>query len=189
MTKLFTALFMTALAVLLITGTAYAEEGSGATGATADLDFDITVDEGFYVKLGSSGATIDTASMTLDGVGDGTTHYFTPSFGITLDIIANVGAIDSVYLTADTATDNLANGGGTRFSSSANGWGDIRAQGTGDFTFVVNYDGTADQSLQNWTGPIDVSGNLRHSFVYSIGDTREAGNYTGRITLTVDGTP
>ncbi len=186
MTKIFTAILAAALALLLITCTAYAYEEQGASEAEADLNFEITVEEGFYIKVGSAGTTVDTIYLSIPAVGDGWGHMFAP---VSLNIVGNVAPGDSVYLTAATDAYPLQNSLGELFSPTGNGWGDINVSGSGDFTFNTSYDGTGNQLLESWTGSQTLSGSINHSFTYPAGDTRPYGVHIGTVRYTVDALP
>ena len=175
----FLMVFLTIVAALGTTEMAWAESRLQAGGASpqARLDFRITLPTLLYLQIGTTGATVDRITFTLNnipgtgavqGTSSGTYPVpvraagFVPR-GQTMTIRAN----SSVPLT--NGSENI------RFDN-------IRWTATGNFT-SGRFNDTANQSVRSWTGSGNRTGTYR--FYYDNDEYHGSGTYNGQVTYTL----
>ena len=175
----FLGVLVMGLMLLLGTSPAWAESDVGIdSNAVVHLDFQVRLPQILYLRIGTSGATIDTVGFDVKDV---------PENQSTVDgdnsPEVRVGAIvannATVTLSADSSTDMVGSTTGTNMPFST-----ISCSGSGSFSSVsLTFNGTASQQIWQGTGRGFRSGTF--SYTYANSYDYPPDTYDGTVTYTL----
>jgi len=176
----FLGVLVMGLMLLLGTSPAWAESDVGRNSdAVVHLDFQVRLPQILFLRIGSSGATVDTVGFDVKDV---------PENQSTVDgdnsPEVRVGAIvannATVTLSADSSKEMVGSGTGTKMPFST-----ISCTGSGNFSSVSDlaFDGTASQQIWQGTGRGFRSGTF--SYTYANSYDYPPDTYDGQVTYTL----
>lgn len=153
--------------------------GVGGAPATAQLNFQVTLNQLLLLQIGSPGATINTVSCTVSTIpGTGSVPMISDGTNpVPTRVSAVVPAGATVTLTVNSVIAPLTSGPNTipfsQISCSANGDG---------FT-SYSFNDTASQQLNQWTGSGNRLGD--YTFSYKNENYYPTGTYNGHVIYTL----
>ena len=175
----FLGVLVMGLMLLLGTSPAWAESDVGINSdAMVHLDFQVNLPQILYLRIGTSGGTIDTVTFNVTDVRQNQSTV--P--GDTSPQVA-VGAIvennATITLSANSSTPMSGSGGNTMSFKT------ISCTGSGDFDTVSDlaFDGTTNQQIWQGTGRGFRSGNF--SYTYDNSYDYPPDTYDGQVTYTL----
>lgn len=155
-----------------------AEQSSGIGAQTVQLDFAVNVPQILLLRIGSTGATIDTVTFEPPIVPTGVWINAASGGTQVIQISGIVPASTTIRLTADSSVP-LSNG------SFVIPFNRIRGSGSGSFASVSDlaFNGSTDQEIWTTTGPGMRQGNFVYQFYNNA--PHPPGSYAGTVTYTV----
>jgi len=176
----FLGVLVMGLMLLLGTIPAWAESDVGINSdAMVHLDFQVNLPQILYLRIGSSGGTIDTVGFDVTDIPQNqptVTSINVPE--VRVGAIVADGA--TVTLSADSSTDMVGSTTGTNMPFST-----ISCSGSGNFSSVSDlvFDGTASQKIWQGTGRGFRSGNF--SYTYANSYDYPPDTYNGQVIYTL----
>jgi len=174
------AVFAAAIMLLFMAGIASAESDMAVGGGSAQarLDFQVSIPTILYLRVGSSGATVDVISFDVSDVPGSGEVQGSSSGANPVPVVARgfVPSGSTMTLVADSSTA-LQDSGKANIPFS-----EIRWDATGDFS-SGRFNDTANQQLDQFTGSGSRSGT--YTFYYDNDTYYPASTYTGSVTYTL----